>query len=158
MLVKCTRVGTLFKRNNMKLGLTKPNFATANSLKEDFELDVGKSDELDKFAKKVSDKSGTEVVKQGNVVRNLGHLNQKGAEIRDEVEKYDDQVAAQVKQSISESVARLKRKYLKIVEADCKTKKTENQKFSFKRDSRVEKPVFEEVSMPRRKKIAKPKK
>ena len=76
MLVKCTRVGALFKRNNMKLGLTKPNFATANSLKEDFELDVGKSDELDKFAKKVSDKSGTEVVKQGNVVRNLGHLNQ----------------------------------------------------------------------------------
>jgi hypothetical protein len=46
-------------------------------LKEDI-LDVGLSDDLEKYAKRVSDKSGTEVVKQNDVVRDLDYMNQKG--------------------------------------------------------------------------------
>lgn len=140
----------------MKLGVRKPNKIQESS--KDFELKTGLSDELDEFAVAISDKSGTQVVKQNDVVRNLDYMNQKGSEVKKDVEHYDDQVAKQVKQSIEESVQRLKRKYLQIVEADCRTKQTEDQKFSYKRDPKITKPVFEEVKMPRRKKITKPSK
>ena len=41
-------------------------------------LKVGLSDDLDKFASSVSDKSGDAVVKKNNTIRNLDYKNQKG--------------------------------------------------------------------------------
>lgn len=118
----------------------------------DFQLKVGQSDELDEFAKEVSDKSGTEFVKKNNVVRNLDYMNQKGSETGSKVEVYDKQVAAQVKQSIAESVRKLKRKYLNLIESGAR-KQNEDEKFKFKPNPRVTKPVFEEVKMPKRSKL-----
>lgn len=114
-------------------------------------LKVGLSDDLDKFASSVSDKSGDAVVKKNNTIRNLDYKNQKGGEIRKDVERYDDLVAKQVKASVKRQVESLKRKYLSLIESI----KTESN-FKFKGNAAVKKPVFEEVKLPSRKKISKP--
>lgn len=114
-------------------------------------LKVGLSDDLDKFASSVSDKSGDAVVKKNNTIRNLDYKNQKGGEIRKDVERYDDLVAKQVKASVKRQVESLKRKYLSLIESV----KTESN-FKFKGNTAVKKPVFEEVKLPSRKKISKP--
>jgi len=124
-------------------------------LNEDL-LDVGLSDDLEKYAKRVSDKSGTEVVKQNDVVRNLDYMNQKGEEIRKDVDKYDKEVAKQLSDSVKEIKESLTRKYLVMIESECKVNKIAEQKFKFKPTRFNKAAVFEEVTMPKRKKISKP--
>jgi hypothetical protein len=124
-------------------------------LKEDI-LDVGLSDDLEKYAKRVSDKSGTEVVKQNDVVRDLDYMNQKGEEIRKDVDKYDTEVAKQLSDSVKEIKESLTRKYLRMIESECKTNKMAEDKFKFKPTKFNKAAVFEEVTMPKRKKISKP--
>ena len=126
-----------------------------NRVQESLDLDVGLSDDLEDYADAVSDKSGTEVVKKNNVVRNLDYMNQKGGEIRKDVEVYDNQVAKQVKDSVKGMVESLKRKYLNLVESECRgsNKQMENQQFKFKPNKHVKSPVFEETKFPKRKKI-----
>lgn len=124
-------------------------------LKEDI-LDVGLSDDLEKYAKRVSDKSGTEVVKQNDVVRDLDYMNQKGEEIRKDVDKYDTEVAKQLSDSVKEIKESLTRKYLRMIESECKTNKMAEDEFKFKPTKFNKAAVFEEVTMPKRKKISKP--
>lgn len=138
----------------MKLGHRKQVL-----LKEDL-LDVGLSDDLEKYAKRVSDKSGTEVVKQDDVVRDLDYMNQKGGEIRKQIDPYDAEVAKQLSDSLAESVKEIKesltRKYLRMIESECKGNKMAEDKFKYKPTKFNKAAVFEEVSMPKRKKISKP--
>lgn len=138
----------------MKLGHLKkqPIKESSDSLK----LKSGLSDDLNKYADKVSDKSGTQVVKELDTVRNLDKMNQTGGDIRKKVNKYDTQVSKQVKDSLEESVKlanSLKRKYLNLIESQSKAKVKDEGSFKYKRNEAVKSPVFEQRTLPKRKKV-----